>query len=131
MFAVTVVEKPGTANSHARGTTKQHRMSFGRHIKRWRQLGKKAAKAANVPTLGPTVVVVRLERVNRSGWPDVGSCFFEAKAIIDGCRDANVWPDDTPEWVVAECFAAPVVTGRHALTVELWPAETFALPASA
>lgn len=86
-------------------------------------MGRTLAQAAEIPALGPCGIVVRVEIPNRAGEPDVGACYLDVKAAVDGIRDAGVWPDDSPRWVRWMTMHAPVVTGRNAVVIELHPQE--------
>jgi len=66
----------------------------------WREAAGWAAKASDVPALGPTRVVAQLRVVaRRRSRIDPANYAPTAKACVDGLVDAGIWPDDSADWV--------------------------------
>src|SRR5690554_444740 len=66
----------------------------------WRTAAGWAAKASDVPALGPTRVVAQLRVVaRRRSRIDPANYAPTAKACVDGLVDAGIWPDDSADWV--------------------------------
>lgn len=94
-----------------------HHMQRAKHDEEWRGIFWLLAAEAKVPPLGVIKVTVYQELRNRAHIPDIGACFPSVKAAIDGLVDANVIVDDDPDHLMLLTFAAPVVTGRDAITL--------------
>lgn len=111
-------ERPWTSN-WARST--RHWSEVAKRTAAWRHAFEVLARTQIGHPLGPCEVVVTPYLADRRGRQDVGGCFPSAKAALDGCVDGGLWPDDTPDWVVALIFRAPIFGQGDGLELELRP----------
>ncbi|MFA5712436.1 hypothetical protein [Mycolicibacterium sp.] len=66
----------------------------------WRETSGWLARAAKVPSLGPSRVIAELwMRPRRRSRIDPANYSATAKPIVDGLVDARIWPDDSSHWV--------------------------------
>lgn len=82
----------------------EHWSSRAEAVRNWREafywLARDIAKDGPIKPCHIDVVPVRPNRRIQ----DVGACLPSAKAAIDGCVDAGVWPDDSPEHIYSITF---------------------------
>ena len=93
-----VAMRPWTVNAERAG----NRWKRAENTKKWREL---FASVTGLPKLIGARVEVALEL--RGRLQDTAACMPAVKAAIDGMVDANVFPDDTGEYVKAIIFNAP------------------------
>lgn len=87
-------------------TTRQYREEAG-----W--------KATNKPPFSGPVSVTAQPYCRDNRRADAGACFDVVKAVVDGCVDAGVIPDDGPKYVVRYVLEAPLTMGEDRLVVTL------------
>ena len=93
-----------------------HHMVRAKVVKEWRQAFCELAKDAMMPLLEMVEITVQPHVLNARYRQDVGACFPQVKAAVDGLVDAGVLIDDNANIVVKLTFLAPVL-GRDALEI--------------
>jgi len=86
----------------------QHWRKRARYIKPVRAIGKLLALEARLPCPFPAPVNVRIRHFYKGPRPDTVAISPTVKALIDGLTDYGCWPDDSPDYVAEETYAAPV-----------------------
>jgi len=116
------------ANAVLRGTSTGSMHARRNEAKAWRAWAHDEALALGWPVFDVPVIVtaVHLISPNRHGGalPDVGACFPQAKAMVDGLVQAGILHADRPEYVRSLKFTEPVEyvdpdTGRGRFGVRL------------
>ena len=107
--------RPWTANAQRR----QHWAQTSKLIAEWRQAFYGLALEAKVPHLERVAITAVQVCATRRSVPDTGAMFGAVKAAIDGCVDARVLPDDSPDHVSSITFRAPVVAGRDCMVLTI------------
>lgn len=104
MQVLEIKGRPWTTNEGIRW----HRMKLDQQTGMWVELSWGLALAKLTRMDYP--VTVHCSQVCRAGTtlPDAGAMALVAKAVIDGVVRAGRLPDDSPEWVKAITFYAPI-----------------------
>jgi crossover junction endodeoxyribonuclease RusA len=76
-------------------------------VDEWRKEFKQLSILAGIPPL--TAIQVIATPYLRRPVQDIGNCYPAAKAAIDGIVDADVIPDDTPEYLTLLGFRQPII----------------------
>jgi Holliday junction resolvase RusA-like endonuclease len=95
-----------------------HHMVRAKVVKEWRQAFCELAQEAMVPSMNQIEVTVQPYVFNARYRQDVGACFPQVKAAIDGLVDAGVLIDDNANIVLKLTFLAPLY-GRDALELTI------------
>lgn len=103
-----VIEGPLFTLNGERG---MHYHKRAKLVKTWREATYLAALEAKIPKMKSINVMFVPHRKNRRNMADTGGHFPVAKACIDGLVDAQVIPDDGPEFVKSLEFKAPYIDG--------------------
>lgn len=77
---------------------RSHWRTYARNAKKWRDAAATAARDAGHGQLRPSIITVELPVLGNLR-RDPHNLFPTIKHAIDGCVDAGLFPDDTPEWV--------------------------------
>lgn len=107
--------RPLTVNEVA----KMHRFAWAARTAEDRSIWWAIANDAKVPRLECVEITVTPLHKNRSAPQDVAACAPEAKAAIDGLRDAGVLADDTADIVRRIIFHPPQVCGVNGLELTI------------
>jgi Holliday junction resolvase RusA-like endonuclease len=97
---------------------RQHHMAKARLTKSWRGAAFTAASLADVEPQFPSFVRVTFP-VKDNRRRDSDNPAPTTKAIVDGLREAGVWPDDSTEWV--ETLGSRFEKGATVVRVEIIP----------
>lgn len=119
MIVLEFNERPPSVNGshgnhHARAATARKWREFGRLA----YLNERNAGKAPKSCQAVTVAAQQLSR-NRAGLQDLGNCLLAVKAVVDGCVDAGMLPDDKPDHLRALTFLPPDICGRDGLRVTI------------
>lgn len=95
-----------------------HHMVRAKITKEWRQAFCELAKDAMLPSMEQIEVVVQPYLLAAKYRQDVGACFPQTKAAIDGLVDAGVLIDDNAKIVLKLTFLAPLY-GKDALELTI------------
>lgn len=107
--------RPLTTNAER----KMHRLTAAQHIALSRETWAWLAKAHRIPHLGRVAITVTPIYSSGRSLSDPGAVAPEAKAAIDGLRDAGVLTDDTGRHVASITFLAPIVSNVDGLRIDL------------
>lgn len=104
---------------------RMHWARKARIVRELRKAGWACARKARVPRLDRVRVTVEYQPPTASRARDAGNWAPTGKALIDGCRDAGVLPDDNSKHVEEEAYriGKPYPRGRIVLVLtEVEPA---------
>lgn len=96
-----------------------HRLTWASHTAASRNRWKHHAINAAVPLLDRVTVTVTPLHKNHRTAQDPGACAPEAKAAVDGLRDAGVLVDDTGRYVASILFLPPEIVGHDGLRIRI------------
>jgi len=99
-----------------------HHMVRAKITKEWRSAFCELAQEAMMPHMEQVEITIQPYVLSAKYRQDVGACFPQAKAAIDGLVDAGVLIDDNAKVVVKLTFLAPVF-GRDGLEMTIVEVE--------
>ena len=73
--------------------------------------------------LEPVNVCFVPHQAKRGTHADTANHLPACKAVLDGIVDAGVIPDDSPEWVLSQCFFPPIKTKNTGVLVTMAVAD--------
>lgn len=101
-----------------------HWAQRSRRTSAWRKAAGCLARAAKIPSLGPSRVVAELHMTpRRRARVDPANYGLTAKPVVDGLVDAKIWPDDSSSWVIGPDMrlGAPTKKGQpEGLLLLIW-----------
>ena len=95
---------------------RMHHMARARRVKFWRTTAR--LYAAQLGAQPPSVVKVTIPFSRRGRRDPMNYVGTVVKAVIDGLVDAELWPDDTPDYVQ---IVQPVLEVGELVKIELSP----------
>jgi crossover junction endodeoxyribonuclease RusA len=114
-YTLTYEERPDFTLNKERTV---HHMVRAKVVKEWRAAFCELAKDAMMPAMERIEVIVQPYVLNARFRQDVGACFPQVKAAVDGLVDAGVLIDDNANIVVKLTFLAPQY-GKDALELTI------------
>lgn len=95
-----IITVPTLGRAWLSANDRRHWRTKAELVDGWRTAAGWAAKQSKVPALGPSYVIAELLMIGqRTHRIDPANLAPTAKAAIDGCVDARLWPDDSAEWL--------------------------------
>lgn len=110
-YVLTYEERPDFTLNKERTV---HHMVRAKIVKEWRAAFCDLAKEAMMPSMEQVEITIQPYVLNAKYRQDVGACFPQVKAAVDGLVDAGVLIDDNAKIVVKLTFLAPLF-GKDAL----------------
>jgi hypothetical protein len=113
----TITLPPGLELLNA--NDRPHWAKKARIVRELRRAAWACARSARIPRLERATVLVEYQPPPASRTRDAGNWAPTGKALIDGCRDAGVFPDDNSRHVVQESYriGEPYPKGRIVLRI--------------
>jgi crossover junction endodeoxyribonuclease RusA len=113
IYTLEFPQRPWTTNAERAG----NRWERAKLTKEWRSGFLLLAKSSKIPQMAWITVTVEPHQKN-GRLQDVGACNPSVKAAVDGLIDAQVLPDDSPEFVRSIVFLPPK-KGKDSLVIHL------------
>ena len=118
-YTLTYEVRPDFTLNKERGV---HHMVRAKVTKEWRSAFCELAQTAMLLHMDKVEIVAQPYVLNARYRQDVGACFPNVKAAIDGLVDAGILIDDHAEIVVKLTFLAPIY-GKDALSLTITEAK--------